>query len=338
MDLSIKLSKQTKPSEKEQKEALLAVYRVVKPLERPLTPRTDEPDVEDEIEIAAMLLQRLLRGRAVQNMMFEGKERRLELIQELRAEEALGVEEARASGAEAVARRLATTMESLQGELVSKTLDYLSKELVRFKDERQIAEMVRQAEWTRRQREVRAAPTPHARRPRARRQRCWRREHAPPPPPPLLCSRRRRPSRAHACALALAPASPARAQAEESGRRQLEQLQRDEEERRWREAMGVHQATADTFLAEIVSDAVDVVAARQARVEMDAEREKHLVSGSNGQAKTIVLDLVSAFLFPEVRAEGDQTHRAPERATPGRARRSRLRAAACSPLRHRRAG
>jgi hypothetical protein len=32
-------------------------------------------------------LQRLLRGRAMQNMMFEGKEKRLDLISELRATE-----------------------------------------------------------------------------------------------------------------------------------------------------------------------------------------------------------------------------------------------------------
>lgn len=31
-----------------------------------------------------LLLQRLIRGRAVQNVMFEGKERRKELIRELR--------------------------------------------------------------------------------------------------------------------------------------------------------------------------------------------------------------------------------------------------------------
>lgn len=34
--------------------------------------------------LAVLLLQRLIRGRAVQNVMFEGKERRKELIRELR--------------------------------------------------------------------------------------------------------------------------------------------------------------------------------------------------------------------------------------------------------------
>lgn len=39
----------------------------------------------DKQRKAVILLQRLIRGRAVQNMMFEGKEKRLELIAELRA-------------------------------------------------------------------------------------------------------------------------------------------------------------------------------------------------------------------------------------------------------------
>ncbi|ELK18067.1 AMY-1-associating protein expressed in testis 1 [Pteropus alecto] len=44
---------------------------------------------EEDMEMAVIYLQKLLRGRAVQNMMFEGKEKRLELIQELRTTHAL---------------------------------------------------------------------------------------------------------------------------------------------------------------------------------------------------------------------------------------------------------
>ena len=40
-----------------------------------------------EKERAIILLQRLVRGRAIQNMMFEGKEKRLDLIAELRITE-----------------------------------------------------------------------------------------------------------------------------------------------------------------------------------------------------------------------------------------------------------
>lgn len=41
----------------------------------------------DKRKRAVILLQRLLRGRAEQNKMFEGKEKRLDLIAELRATE-----------------------------------------------------------------------------------------------------------------------------------------------------------------------------------------------------------------------------------------------------------
>jgi hypothetical protein len=53
----------------------------------------------DQRRRAVILLQRLVRGRATQNMMFEGKEKRLDLISELRATEewkaASGLEEER---------------------------------------------------------------------------------------------------------------------------------------------------------------------------------------------------------------------------------------------------
>jgi len=47
---------------------------------------TEKANIEKDMETekAIILLQRLLRGRAVQNEMFEGKEKRLDLIQELR--------------------------------------------------------------------------------------------------------------------------------------------------------------------------------------------------------------------------------------------------------------
>jgi hypothetical protein len=51
--------------------------------------RQDNDDLRenDKKRRAIILLQRLLRGRAKQNMMFEGKEKRLDLISELRATE-----------------------------------------------------------------------------------------------------------------------------------------------------------------------------------------------------------------------------------------------------------
>ena len=58
-----------------------------------------EHNQRDQRRRAVILLQRLVRGRAKQNMMFEGKEKRLDLISELRATEerkaASGLEEER---------------------------------------------------------------------------------------------------------------------------------------------------------------------------------------------------------------------------------------------------
>ncbi|CAN0547682.1 unnamed protein product, partial [Ectocarpus sp. 12 AP-2014] len=44
--------------------------------ERPQTPRVPDPPEDEQEHLAVLLLQRLIRGRAVQNVMFEGKERR----------------------------------------------------------------------------------------------------------------------------------------------------------------------------------------------------------------------------------------------------------------------
>merc|ERR1712167_424669 len=58
-------------------------------LDRPETPRMKDDVLpeEEEQEAAVLLLQRIIRGRAFQNQMFEGNEKRLDLINELRAAE-----------------------------------------------------------------------------------------------------------------------------------------------------------------------------------------------------------------------------------------------------------
>merc|ERR1719329_966530 len=57
-------------------------------IHRPETPKI-KPEPDNTVSNAIVLLQRLLRGRAVQNMMFEGRTRRRELLRELRYEERL---------------------------------------------------------------------------------------------------------------------------------------------------------------------------------------------------------------------------------------------------------
>jgi hypothetical protein len=98
---------------------------------------------EDDQTLALVLLQKLVRGRAVQNMMFEGKERRAELISELREseQELADMENTKKEDllnqqAERGIQILEGAMDTLQGEAISATLDFLSKELVR-KNERE---------------------------------------------------------------------------------------------------------------------------------------------------------------------------------------------------------
>ena len=80
-------------------------------------------------------------------MMFEGKEKRLDLITELRAteewKEQSGNQEERNLIEGYQERVIDGTIEGLQADIISKTMDNLSKELVRLKQERKIAAMER---------------------------------------------------------------------------------------------------------------------------------------------------------------------------------------------------
>ena len=141
--------------------------------------------------------------------MFEGKEKRLDLIAELRATEewkqASDLEEEKALIENYQERVLDGTAEALQADVISKTIDHLSKELVRFKQERKIAAMVRLAEDVRRRRE-----------------------------------------------------------AEESGRRQAENILRQREDVLYRELMSVHQGSVDSYLQNIITNTIDTTSSQQA--------------------------------------------------------------------------
>lgn len=91
-------------------------------------------------------------------MMFEGKEKRLDLIAELRATEEYKAQTDNPDEHQLIEnyqeRVLDGVTEALQSSIISKTMDNLSKELVRLKQERRIAAMVRLAEDDRRRREA----------------------------------------------------------------------------------------------------------------------------------------------------------------------------------------
>ncbi|KAL3668275.1 hypothetical protein V7S43_006369 [Phytophthora oleae] len=116
---------------------------------------------EHELEGAVRLLQKLLRGRAVQNMMFEGKERRAELIAELRAaDEQLALQRrhefelVQGSGTEGIDRVETAAKTRVEGEVVSEMLDFLSKELSRSREVAKMRAFVIKADEQRRVREV----------------------------------------------------------------------------------------------------------------------------------------------------------------------------------------
>jgi hypothetical protein len=129
--------------------------------ERPTTPSVPSAEEDDSQswKDAVLLLQRLVRGRAVQNFMFEGKERRIALIRELRVDETdearLAAEEMSASQVEGVNQQVQqSAKDTIQGEVVSATVDYLAKELVRNREEGRISNLVADAERTRRKRQA----------------------------------------------------------------------------------------------------------------------------------------------------------------------------------------
>ncbi len=66
--------------------------KVVRAVERPPTPTLPPPPAVSTpaAHVAVVLLQRLLRGRAAQNVWYEGRMRRQELIDELRLDERIG--------------------------------------------------------------------------------------------------------------------------------------------------------------------------------------------------------------------------------------------------------
>ncbi|XP_012585256.1 PREDICTED: protein MAATS1 [Condylura cristata] len=221
---------------------------------------------EEDIEMAVIYLQKLLRGRAVQNMMFEGKEKRLELIQELRTSHALQEDDRLVKKAEkqvtlALQRQrnlhehkvslVENHLAGLEGRVLADMLDFLSKELVRLQEERRIHAFAMLAERQRRMRE-----------------------------------------------------------AEESGRRQVEQRRLREEDEIFKQVVKVHQSTITSYLEDIILNTEENTAEEQARAEIEKiaqeindiayemeNRRTHL------QSEEIVAELVYSFLIPEVQKD-----------------------------------
>ncbi|XP_004577933.2 cilia- and flagella-associated protein 91 [Ochotona princeps] len=162
LDKKKKVLEDTKP--------LRFLHRKSVPQTRLPTPTLEmSSNEEEEIEMAVIYLQKLIRGRVVQNMMFEGKEKRLELIQELRTSHALQEDQKLVKKAEkqvslALQRQrnlhenkvslLENHLAGLEGKALADMFDFLSKELVRLQEERRIHAFAMLAERQRRMREA----------------------------------------------------------------------------------------------------------------------------------------------------------------------------------------
>lgn len=233
----------------------LKKFQVRNILDRPDSPHLKEevlPD-EEEQEAAVLLLQRIIRGRAYQNIMFEGKEKRLDLINELRAAErytdASSSEEEKRYAEQLKQKAYDGVLESIQGSVISQTLDQLSKELLRFQQERRIAAMVKLAE---RDRQLR--------------------------------------------------------QAQESGRRQAEERLREREDEMFRQVMGVHQGTVDSYLEDVLTNTVEQAAQSRALTEARLKAQKinqvvDTLEASEQDPEVVCRELVHSFALPHVQRE-----------------------------------
>ncbi|RNF25329.1 uncharacterized protein Tco025E_02352 [Trypanosoma conorhini] len=147
-----------------EKMRVIELYRATPRLQRPDTPELElEDDAEESLEEACILLQRLLRGRAVQNDFFDGKERCRGLIEELQAASNAKYaertpeekeEEERVKRLEAIADSFG---DAAQGDTIVETLDYLFHELERQRDLSALEELRREAETVRAEREAKEA-------------------------------------------------------------------------------------------------------------------------------------------------------------------------------------
>ncbi|NWH74972.1 CFA91 protein, partial [Piaya cayana] len=246
----------------EPKKHIRVFEKVEKPVPHPPTPILEKISIEEEEkELAVICLQKLLRGRAIQNMMFAGKEKRLDLIRELRTTHALQEDKQLLLKAEkqmtlALQQQHELQMHKLssveiqlareEGRVLANIFDFLSKELVRLQEERKIHAFVMLAERQRRMRE-----------------------------------------------------------AEESGRRQVEERQRQEEDEIFRQAREGN-CSIDSYLKDIILSSMENTAEEQAReevqrmaVEINDIAYEMESRRTRLQSEEIVAELVYSFLIPE---------------------------------------
>ncbi|TPX45256.1 hypothetical protein SeLEV6574_g03969 [Synchytrium endobioticum] len=259
--------------------------RIAKPVQRPATPTVAIRDADDEEkDQAALFLQRLVRGRVVQEEMRRGVVRRRDLIAELRArhmirrvallpdpatlqqqtsptsdvalappdvEYAAPADDILFQPQPTPASRLdGLVTAALHSEHTARALAFLTNELVRLREERRIAALLKLATRTRQERE-----------------------------------------------------------AAESAKR-LEELERQEQsDAVFMNVMKVHHESVDVYLEDLIRESIDGASDELAmeqvyehavRVDTEARNANDL---GNMEGGSVARDLVSQFLIPEVERE-----------------------------------
>lgn len=137
------------------------LYRATPRLQRPDTPTLVlEGDEEEEKEEAMLLLQRLLRGRAIQNDFFDGKERCHGLIEELQAatkaqdgKEFWHPDKLREQEFARQEAMVQSVVDGVIGDVTFGSVDYLYKELLRQQEMSKVDQLRVWAQSTRKDRE-----------------------------------------------------------------------------------------------------------------------------------------------------------------------------------------
>merc|ERR1712125_79111 len=97
-------------------------------------------------------------------------------------------------------------------------------------------------------------------------------------------------------------------QAQESGRRQAEERLREREDEMFRQVMGVHQGTVDSYLEDVLTSTVDEAAQSRALTEARLKAAKinqvvdHIEAASQ-DPEVVVRELVHNFILPHAQRE-----------------------------------
>lgn len=251
--------------------------------ERPPTPDVQENRPEDEdLATCLVLLQRLLRGRAVQNTMFEGKERRRELINDLRsadieeeadaqmrltevqeklrreAEDATAIlsvddskkdEDEIPADADRAAQVAEASADTMAGQTVANMFDFLAKERMRKDEKDKMMSRMKHAAGDRRDRET-----------------------------------------------------------AESGRRQAEERVRAREDEVYRQVVRTHYGSASSLVDSVVDSTIESesTGAAMQQLRQDPSVVQSLLAADASEGDTGATDVVASFLAPALEQLDDK--------------------------------